>query len=47
MAVVSFKTLEEQKQTCLRQITFIFYGLNYDLKIDLPIYIELALKNTI
>ena len=32
---VSVETLEELKETWLRQITCIFHNLNYDVKIDL------------
>ena len=44
MTAVTVETLEELKQTWLRQITCIFYSLNYDVNIDLPMYMELALS---
>ena len=40
MTVVSVETLEELKLTWLRRITCTFYSLNYDVNIDLPIYID-------
>ena len=45
MTVVSVETLDKLKETWLRQITCIFYSLKYDVNIDLPIYMGLALSN--
>ena len=44
MTVVSVETLEELKKTWSRRITCIFYSLNYDVNIELLIYMELALS---
>ena len=40
MTVVLVETLEELKHMWLRRITCIFYSLNYDVNIDLPINIK-------
>ena len=47
MTVVSVKKLEEPKKTRLRRITSIFYSLNYDVNIDLPIYMNFFISSTV
>ena len=41
MTFVSVEMLEELKKAWLRRITCIFYSLNYDVNIDLPIYMTM------